>query len=66
MLNIFSFILTHNFGNYSQVVEGQNVVHIVEHTSTDVDDRPTTRVYIADSGVIPTPTPFYISDDPYE
>lgn len=52
--------------NILQVVEGQNVVHMLEHTSTDVDDRPTQHVYIADCGVIPTAQPYYISDDPYE
>ncbi|KOB78538.1 Peptidyl-prolyl cis-trans isomerase [Operophtera brumata] len=49
-----------------RVVDGQNVVHMLEHTPTDVDDRPTVRAYIADSGELPTAQPFYISDDPYE
>ncbi|CAH2066765.1 unnamed protein product, partial [Iphiclides podalirius] len=49
-----------------KVVEGQNLVHVVEHTPTDVDDRPTQHVYIADCGVVPTPQPYYISDDPYD
>ncbi|KAL0894793.1 hypothetical protein ABMA27_013319 [Loxostege sticticalis] len=49
-----------------KVVEGQNVVHLLEHTPTDVDDRPTRHVYIADCGIVPTPQPFYISDDPYD
>ncbi|KAJ0181858.1 hypothetical protein K1T71_002580 [Dendrolimus kikuchii] len=49
-----------------KVVEGQNVVHMLEHTPTDVEDRPTRRVFIADCGMIPTPQPYYISDDPYD
>ncbi|CAK1603125.1 unnamed protein product [Parnassius mnemosyne] len=49
-----------------KVVEGQNLVHVVEHTPTDGDDRPTQQVYIADCGLLPTPQPFYISDDPYD
>ncbi|CAG9784407.1 unnamed protein product [Diatraea saccharalis] len=49
-----------------KVVEGQNIIHLVEHTPTDANDRPTKRVYIADSGIVPTPQAFYISDDPYE
>ncbi|XP_026743185.1 peptidyl-prolyl cis-trans isomerase B-like [Trichoplusia ni] len=49
-----------------KVVEGQNIIHMVEHTPTDVDDRPTVRVYIADSGLVPTPQPYYVSDDPYD
>ncbi|XP_072936647.1 uncharacterized protein [Epargyreus clarus] len=49
-----------------KVVEGQNIVHLVEHTPIDAEDRPTMRVFIADCGLLPTPTPFYISDDPYD
>ncbi|KAI8427891.1 hypothetical protein MSG28_002245 [Choristoneura fumiferana] len=49
-----------------RVIEGQNVIHLLEHTPTDVDDRPTRRVFIADSGLLPTPQPFYVSDDPYD
>ncbi|CAH0404827.1 unnamed protein product [Chilo suppressalis] len=49
-----------------KVIDGQNIVHLVEHTPTDVEDRPTKRVYISDSGIISTPQPFYISDDPYD
>ncbi|XP_059060505.1 peptidyl-prolyl cis-trans isomerase, rhodopsin-specific isozyme-like isoform X1 [Achroia grisella] len=49
-----------------KIVEGQNVVHVVEHTPTDAQDRPTRRVYIADCGLLPTPQPFYVSDDPYD
>ncbi|XP_063617570.1 uncharacterized protein LOC134790641 [Cydia splendana] len=49
-----------------RVIEGQNIVHLLEHTPTDVDDRPLRRVYIADCGLLPTPQPFYISDDPYD
>ncbi|CAB3231044.1 unnamed protein product [Arctia plantaginis] len=49
-----------------KVVEGQNIVHMVEHTPTDVEDKPTVRVYISDCGIVPTPQPYYISDDPYD
>ncbi|XP_038206754.1 peptidyl-prolyl cis-trans isomerase, rhodopsin-specific isozyme-like [Zerene cesonia] len=48
-----------------KVVDGQNLVHVIEHTPTDVDDRPTKRVYVADCGLVPT-QPFYVSDDPYD
>ncbi|XP_022112455.2 peptidyl-prolyl cis-trans isomerase, rhodopsin-specific isozyme [Pieris rapae] len=48
-----------------KVVEGQNIVHVIEHTPTDVDDRPMKRVFIANCGVLQT-DPFYISDDPYD
>ncbi|XP_050670224.1 peptidyl-prolyl cis-trans isomerase, rhodopsin-specific isozyme-like [Leptidea sinapis] len=48
-----------------KVVEGQNVVHMIEHTPIDVDDRPTKRVYISDCGLLET-DPFYITDDPYD
>lgn len=49
-----------------QVIEGQNIIHMVEHTPTDGEDRPLARVFIADCGIVFTPQPFYISDDPYE
>ncbi|XP_048484685.1 peptidyl-prolyl cis-trans isomerase, rhodopsin-specific isozyme isoform X3 [Plutella xylostella] len=48
-----------------KVVEGQNIVHMIEHTPTDSDDRPKYRVVIADCGLLPT-EPYYISDDPYD
>ncbi|KAJ2953640.1 hypothetical protein O0L34_g1252 [Tuta absoluta] len=48
-----------------KAIEGQNIVHITEHTPTDGEDRPTRRVYIADAGLLPT-EPYYISDDPYD
>ncbi|CAG9098712.1 unnamed protein product [Plutella xylostella] len=48
-----------------KVVEGQNIVHMIEHTPTDSDDRPKYRVLIADCGLLPT-EPYYISDDPYD
>ncbi|XP_035454109.2 peptidyl-prolyl cis-trans isomerase, rhodopsin-specific isozyme isoform X2 [Spodoptera frugiperda] len=49
-----------------KVVDGQNVVHMLEHTPTDVDDKPLPHVYISDCGLIPTLEPYYISDDPYD
>ncbi|XP_053625869.1 peptidyl-prolyl cis-trans isomerase, rhodopsin-specific isozyme-like isoform X2 [Plodia interpunctella] len=49
-----------------KVVEGQNIVHMVEHSPTDAEDRPTVRVVIADCGLVTTPQPYYISDDPYD
>lgn len=51
---------------FFKVVEGQNVIHLLEHTPTDPEDRPTRHVYIADCGIIPMSQPYYISDDPYE
>lgn len=51
---------------FFQVVEGQDFVHIIEHESTDVDDHPTHDIIIESSGLIETPKPFFISDEPYE
>ncbi|XP_041987137.1 peptidyl-prolyl cis-trans isomerase, rhodopsin-specific isozyme-like [Aricia agestis] len=48
-----------------KVVEGQKVVHLMENTPTDMDDRPTKRIVIADCGLVPT-DPYYISDNPYD
>ncbi|XP_077283768.1 peptidyl-prolyl cis-trans isomerase, rhodopsin-specific isozyme-like [Arctopsyche grandis] len=51
---------------FGKVVEGQNIVHIIEHISTDVDDRPTYEVIIDACGEIDTPKPFFVSDQPYD
>ncbi|CAH0725827.1 unnamed protein product, partial [Brenthis ino] len=48
-----------------KVVDGQKVVHMIEQTPTDMEDKPEVRVYIEDCGLLPT-QPFYISDDPYD
>lgn len=50
----------------SQVVEGQDVVHKIEQTKTDTEDKPISPVVILESGTIAVPEPFFISDDPYE
>ncbi|OWR44598.1 peptidyl-prolyl cis-trans isomerase rhodopsin-specific isozyme like protein [Danaus plexippus plexippus] len=48
-----------------KVVEGQKIVHMLEQTPTDINDRPTVRVYIVDCGLLST-EPFYVSDEPYD
>lgn len=49
-----------------QVVEGQDVVHKIEHVKTDPDDRPLEVVFVTKCGLVETPTPFFVSDQPYE
>lgn len=49
-----------------QVVEGQKIVHTIEHLPTDSDDRPLKPIVIAATGSIQTEKPFIISDNPYE
>ena len=49
-----------------QVIEGQEIVHKIEQEKTDSQDRPVKPVVITASGALDTPTPFVISDDPYE
>lgn len=49
-----------------QVVEGQEIVHKIELVKTNTDDIPVKSVYITKSGVVPTPQPFYVSDEKYE
>lgn len=49
-----------------QVVDGQDIVHKIEHLKTDVNDQPLLPVVITKSGDVPTPKPFPVSDDPYE
>nr|QDR50933.1 inactivation no afterpotential A [Heliconius melpomene] len=48
-----------------KVVDGQKVVHMIEQTPTDMEDRPEVPIFIADCGLLPT-EPYYISDDPYD
>ncbi|KAF2888490.1 hypothetical protein ILUMI_17683, partial [Ignelater luminosus] len=50
---------------FGKVVEGQDIVHRIEQMKTDPDDRPAERVTIMQSGDVPTPTPFFVSDEPY-
>jgi hypothetical protein len=49
-----------------QVVEGQNIVHKMEQVKTDSEDHPLQPVVITESGILATPSPFYISDESYE
>ncbi|XP_065162955.1 peptidyl-prolyl cis-trans isomerase, rhodopsin-specific isozyme-like isoform X2 [Atheta coriaria] len=51
---------------FGKVVRGQDIVHRIEHVRTDTDDRPVETVKIIQSGLIETPRPFYISEDPYD
>jgi len=49
-----------------QVVEGQNIVNKIQQMKTDSEDQPVQAVVITESGTLPTPSPFYISDESYE
>ncbi|XP_025602590.2 peptidyl-prolyl cis-trans isomerase B-like [Athalia rosae] len=51
---------------FGKVIEGQDVVHKIEQTKTDSDDKPISPVVILESGTISVPEPFFISDDPYD
>ncbi|XP_034951291.1 peptidyl-prolyl cis-trans isomerase, rhodopsin-specific isozyme-like [Chelonus insularis] len=51
---------------FGKVIDGQDVLFRIEQTKTDVNDAPVVPVVILKSGQIPTPEPFYISDDPYD
>lgn len=46
-------------------MEGNDIVHKIEQMKTDPDDRPAERVTIIQSGEVPTPTAFYVSEEPY-
>ncbi|ROT70926.1 putative peptidyl-prolyl cis-trans isomerase 6-like isoform X1 [Penaeus vannamei] len=50
---------------FGKVVEGQPIIHNIEYTATDWNDRPLKDVRIAKSGRRSVKTPYYISDDPY-
>ncbi|KAJ8687277.1 hypothetical protein QAD02_023071 [Eretmocerus hayati] len=51
---------------FGKVVDGLDVVFKIEGVKTDVDDKPVKPVFIIDSGIIETPQPFTVSDNPYE
>ncbi|GJQ84644.1 hypothetical protein Trydic_g12673 [Trypoxylus dichotomus] len=50
---------------FGKVVQGEAIVHKIEHLKTDVADRPLQPVEIIGSGLIPTAKPFYVSDHSY-
>nr|CAD7415874.1 unnamed protein product [Timema poppensis] len=51
---------------FGKVVEGQDVIHKIEQTPTDPEDRPSKPVIVKSVGIIPTYDPFFVSDEPYE
>uniref|UniRef100_T1H9G1 Peptidyl-prolyl cis-trans isomerase n=1 Tax=Rhodnius prolixus TaxID=13249 RepID=T1H9G1_RHOPR len=48
---------------FGKVVKGQRIVHIIENLKTDTSDRPLKEVAIKACGEIPTPEPFFISNE---
>ncbi|XP_018325855.1 peptidyl-prolyl cis-trans isomerase, rhodopsin-specific isozyme-like [Agrilus planipennis] len=50
---------------FGKVIQGQEIVHIIEHSKTDPDDKPLKPAIIFASGIIPTPEPFLIYDFSY-
>lgn len=69
LLHIFETSMRHliqlslNLINVAQVVKGQRIVHIIENLKTDTSDRPLKEVAIKACGEIPTPEPFFISNE---
>jgi peptidylprolyl isomerase len=51
---------------FGKVVEGQEVVHMIERVKTDTDDIPVKPVILKACGDVETDGPFVISDDPYD
>ncbi|KAK7792543.1 hypothetical protein R5R35_008648 [Gryllus longicercus] len=51
---------------FGRVVDGMAVVHKIENTPTDADDRPLQPVVVVDAGALPTPKPFTVTDEAYE
>lgn len=47
-------------------MDGQDIVHKIELVKTNIDDVPVKSVYIVKAGIIPTPSPFFVSDERYE
>lgn len=62
---IYFFLRSYNL-YLLQVIKGQDIVHKIEHMKTDADDRPVQPVVITSSGLVPTPSPFSVSDKPNE
>uniref|UniRef100_A0A224XY85 Peptidyl-prolyl cis-trans isomerase n=1 Tax=Panstrongylus lignarius TaxID=156445 RepID=A0A224XY85_9HEMI len=48
---------------FGKVIKGQRIVHIIENLKTDTSDRPLREVVIKACGEIPTPEPFYITNE---
>ncbi|CAG0906469.1 unnamed protein product, partial [Darwinula stevensoni] len=51
---------------FGKVVEGMEVVRMVENLKTDSNDRPLKPVVIRDSGELPLIKTRHLSDDPYQ
>ncbi|KAJ8867503.1 hypothetical protein PR048_031305 [Dryococelus australis] len=51
---------------FGKVIRGQDVVHKIEQTPTDPEDRPVKPVVIAKSGTEPVTKPYFSADEPYE
>ncbi|XP_063236195.1 peptidyl-prolyl cis-trans isomerase B-like [Bacillus rossius redtenbacheri] len=51
---------------FGKVIKGQDVVHKIEQTPTDPEDRPAQPVVIVKSGTEPVSKPYYSDDEPYE
>ncbi|XP_014230843.1 peptidyl-prolyl cis-trans isomerase 6-like [Trichogramma pretiosum] len=51
---------------FGKVVDGMDVVFKIENTRTDVDDHPILPVVIQECGILPTYSPYTVSDNPYD
>ncbi|XP_043467321.1 peptidyl-prolyl cis-trans isomerase 6 [Leptopilina heterotoma] len=51
---------------FGKIVDGVDIIFRIEQTKTDSHDRPINPVVILESGIIPTSSPFYVSDEIYD
>ncbi|GAB0087288.1 Peptidyl-prolyl cis-trans isomerase [Sergentomyia squamirostris] len=51
---------------FGKVVDGQGIVHKIEHVRTNSDDVPLKPVRVKRCGNVPLKEPYIISDDPYD
>lgn len=51
---------------FGKVVEEQAIIHAIEKSKTDSDDRPLKPVVITECGDEPMKSAYTVSDDPYE
>lgn len=49
-----------------QVVDGQNIIHTIEHVKRNYyDEKPLQDIVITNSGELPVKKPYLVSDHPY-
>lgn len=59
-------LLSHHLHLILQVVDGQSIIHAIEHVKRNIyDERPLEDIVITKSGELPEIKPYLVADHPY-